>query len=133
MLAAKHIGSGTGCDGSVKSCHNTPHDAELAELGDELLGKVLLLKSIYQTGRAIPLVDGLWAVHDRKKIDGITDLRPRNNGGNSYLACERPKESRRHATSTQFHRCGAGFRRSAGSEGPAHGTPGRLRRDATRR
>jgi pimeloyl-ACP methyl ester carboxylesterase len=41
----------------------TPHEgAELAELGDELLGKVLLLKSISQTGRVVPLVDALWAV-----------------------------------------------------------------------
>jgi pimeloyl-ACP methyl ester carboxylesterase len=60
----------------------TPHEgAELAELGDELLGKVLLLKAIHQTGRVVPLVDALWTVYDRKKIEGITDLRPRSNGG----------------------------------------------------
>lgn len=72
----------------------TPHEgAELAEIGDELLGKVMLLKSISQTGRVIPLVDALWAVHNRKKIEGITDLRPRSNGG-KFLRDLRKAESK---------------------------------------
>jgi hypothetical protein len=59
----------------------TPHDgAELAELGDELLGKLLLIRVGRQAG-LVPLVDALWAVHDRRKLPGVTDLRPRKNGG----------------------------------------------------
>jgi pimeloyl-ACP methyl ester carboxylesterase len=60
----------------------TPHEgAELAERADELLGKILLLKAVQKTGRFVPLVDALWAVHNRRNLEGITDLRPRRNGG----------------------------------------------------
>src|SRR5262249_45357497 len=45
----------------------TPHEgAELAECADEFLGKVLLLLTIRQTGRVVPLVDALIAVRKRK-------------------------------------------------------------------
>jgi hypothetical protein len=60
----------------------TPHDgAELAELADEMLGKLLVLGTIARGGRAVPLVDALWVIHNRKKLKGITDLRPRRGGG----------------------------------------------------
>jgi pimeloyl-ACP methyl ester carboxylesterase len=60
----------------------TPHlGAELAERGDEFLGKLLLLKTIQQTGKSVPLVDALCAVGKEKTIEGISDLRPTSNGG----------------------------------------------------
>ena len=60
----------------------TSHEgAELAEFGDELLGKLLLLNAVHQKSNLVPLVNSLWTVHRRKKIEGITDLRPRANGG----------------------------------------------------
>jgi pimeloyl-ACP methyl ester carboxylesterase len=60
----------------------TPHmGAELAERGDELLGKVLLLKTIRGAGKSVPLIDALLTVAGRKKVEGITDLRPTSNGG----------------------------------------------------
>jgi hypothetical protein len=60
----------------------TPHlGAELAERGDEFLGKLLLLKTIQQTGKSVPLVDALWAVRKKKAIEGVSDLRPTSNGG----------------------------------------------------
>jgi hypothetical protein len=36
---------------------------------------------IARGGRVVPLLDALWAVRNRKKLPGITDLRPRRNGG----------------------------------------------------
>jgi len=60
----------------------TPHDgAELAESGDEMIGKLLLMKTVANQAGLIPLVDALYAVKGRKSLDGITDLRPRSNGG----------------------------------------------------
>jgi pimeloyl-ACP methyl ester carboxylesterase len=60
----------------------TPHDgAELAERGDELIGKLLLLCAVGTRGGLVPLVDALWSVKDHKKLAGINDLRPRSNGG----------------------------------------------------
>ena len=60
----------------------TPHmGAELAERGDEFLGKMLLLKTILGTGHLVPFVDALLGVGKNKKIDGISDLRPTGNGG----------------------------------------------------
>jgi pimeloyl-ACP methyl ester carboxylesterase len=72
----------------------TPHDgAELAENGDELLGKLLLLYTIGQRGGLIPLVDALWSVKDHKKLSGVTDLRPRSGGG-AFLRDLRKAEGR---------------------------------------
>ena len=60
----------------------TPHDgAELAERGDELIGKLLLLHTVGTRGGLIPLVDALWSVKDHKKLAGISDLRTRSSGG----------------------------------------------------
>jgi len=60
----------------------TPHDgAELAESGDEMIGKLLLMKTVAKEAGFIPLVDALYAVKGRKSLAGITDLRPRSNGG----------------------------------------------------
>ncbi|WP_161491840.1 esterase/lipase family protein [Bradyrhizobium centrolobii] len=60
----------------------TPHlGAELAERGDEFLGKLLLLKTIQQTGKSVPLVDALLAVRKQKAIEGVSDLRPTSNRG----------------------------------------------------
>jgi pimeloyl-ACP methyl ester carboxylesterase len=60
----------------------TPHmGSELAERGDEFLGKLLLLKTIRETGESLPLIDALLAVAGRKKVEGIADLRPTGNGG----------------------------------------------------
>jgi pimeloyl-ACP methyl ester carboxylesterase len=59
----------------------TPHEgAELAENADELLGKLLLLRTVKQAG-ALPLVRALQTVRQFKTLPGITDLRPRKNGG----------------------------------------------------
>jgi hypothetical protein len=59
----------------------TPHEgAELAEKADQLLGKLLLLHAVRKAG-ALPLVRGLQTVAQFKKLPGITDLRPRKNGG----------------------------------------------------
>lgn len=72
----------------------TPHDgAELAENGDELIGKLLLLYTVGQRGGLIPLVDALWSVKDHKKLAGVTDLRPRSGGG-SFLRDLRKAEGR---------------------------------------
>jgi pimeloyl-ACP methyl ester carboxylesterase len=60
----------------------TPHlGAELAERGDEFLGKLLLLKTIRQTGESVALIDALSAVRKQKAIEGVTDLRPTSNRG----------------------------------------------------
>ena len=59
----------------------TPHNgAELAEAGDEFLGKLLLACTVARQGGVLPLVDALWSVKDHKKLAGVTDLRPRSNG-----------------------------------------------------
>jgi Putative serine esterase (DUF676) len=59
----------------------TPHlGAELAERGDEFLGKLLLLKAIWKAG-SVPLIDALCVISKHKKIEGISDLRPTINGG----------------------------------------------------
>jgi hypothetical protein len=59
----------------------TPHEgAELAEKCNELLGKLLLLRTVRPTG-AIPLVRALQTVRQFRSLPGITDLRPRKNGG----------------------------------------------------
>ena len=59
----------------------TPHEgAELAEKSNELLGKLLLLRTVKRAG-ALPLVRALQAVRQFKTLPGITDLRPRKNGG----------------------------------------------------
>ena len=72
----------------------TPHEgAELAERGDELLGKVLLLLTVGQKAGYVPLVDALWTVRNRDKLPGIKDLRPRTNGG-KFLRQLRRAESR---------------------------------------
>jgi hypothetical protein len=72
----------------------TPHNgAELAEAGDEFLGKVLLGFTVAKQAGVLPLVDALWSVKDHKKLAGVTDLRPRSNGGN-FLQDLRRAESR---------------------------------------
>jgi hypothetical protein len=59
----------------------TPHNgAELAENGDELIGKLLLVGAVGRTG-LVPLVDALWSVKNHKTLAGVTDLRPRAGGG----------------------------------------------------
>lgn len=68
----------------------TPHNgAELAENGDELLGKLLLLCTVGKRGGLIPLVDALWSVKDHKKLAGVSDLRPRSGGGDFLRALRR--------------------------------------------
>jgi hypothetical protein len=60
----------------------TPHEgAGLAEKADELLGKLLLQMTVYQRAGSVPLVDALWTAREFGKLPGITDLRPRINGG----------------------------------------------------
>jgi len=60
----------------------TPHEgAELAESGDEMIGKLLLMKTVASQAGLVPLIDALYAVKGRKSLEGITDLRPRSNGG----------------------------------------------------
>jgi len=60
----------------------TPHEgAELAESGDEMIGKLLLMKTAASQAGLVPLIDALYAVKGRKSLEGITDLRPRSNGG----------------------------------------------------
>ncbi len=60
----------------------TPHEgAELAEMGDAFLGKVLLLSTVARGGRSVPILDALWTVRGRRRLPGITDLRPRQGGG----------------------------------------------------
>lgn len=72
----------------------TPHEgAELAERGDEFVGKLLLAYTTVQQGGLVPLVDALWAVKDHKRLAGITDLRPRSTGGD-FLRRLRKAESR---------------------------------------
>jgi hypothetical protein len=72
----------------------TPHNgAELAENGDELLGKLLLLYTVGQRGGLIPLVDALWSVKDHRKLAGVRDLRPRSGGGD-FLRSLRKAEGR---------------------------------------
>src|SRR5262245_38830221 len=72
----------------------TPHDgAELAENGDELIGKLLLLCTVGQRGGLVPLVDALWSVKDHKKLSGVSDLRPRSGGGD-FLRALRKAEGR---------------------------------------
>ena len=72
----------------------TPHDgAELAENGDEFVGKLLLLYTVGQRGGLIPLVDALWSVKDHKKLAGVSDLRPRSGGGD-FLRALRKAEGR---------------------------------------
>jgi hypothetical protein len=68
----------------------TPHNgAELAECGDELLGKLLLLCTVGKRGGLIPLVDALWSVKDHRKLTGVSDLRPRSGGGEFLRALRR--------------------------------------------
>jgi pimeloyl-ACP methyl ester carboxylesterase len=68
----------------------TPHNgAELAECGDELIGKLLLLYSVGQRGGLIPLVDALWSVKGHKTLAGVRDLRPRSGGGDFLRALRR--------------------------------------------
>jgi len=68
----------------------TPHDgAELAESGDELIGKLLLMRTMAKQAGFIPLIDVLFAVKGRKALDGITDLRPRANGGRFLRALKK--------------------------------------------
>jgi hypothetical protein len=72
----------------------TPHEgAELAESGDEMIGKLLLMKTMANQAGLIPLVDALYAVKGRKSLPGITDLRPRSNGG-KFLRRLKRAESR---------------------------------------
>lgn len=72
----------------------TPHDgAELAENGDELIGKLILMRNVAKEAGFIPLIDALFAVKGRKSLDGITDLRPRSNGG-SFLRKLKKAEGR---------------------------------------
>jgi hypothetical protein len=80
----------------IRACvtFGTPHDgAELAEFGDELLGKIMLLQTVRRQAGYVPLVDALWTVYDRRKLPGITDLRPRKNGG-EFLRRLRKAEGR---------------------------------------
>lgn len=82
--AVKLIRSNSGWAQRLKGAvtFGTPHmGAELAERADEFLGKLLLLKTIQRTGRAVPLVDALLAVLKAGKVNGIRDLRPTGNGG----------------------------------------------------
>ena len=59
----------------------TPHEgAELAERGDQLIGKLLLLRAVRQAGTPT-LVRALQTVRQFRKLPGVTDLRPRKNGG----------------------------------------------------
>ena len=72
----------------------TPHNgAELAEAGDEFLGKLLLAYTVARQGGVVPLVDALWSVKDHKKLAGVTDLRPRSSGGD-FLRDLRKAEGR---------------------------------------
>jgi hypothetical protein len=72
----------------------TPHEgAELAECGDELIGKLLLLYTVGQRGGLVPLVDALWSVKDHKTLAGVSDLRPRSGGGD-FLRALRKAEGR---------------------------------------
>jgi hypothetical protein len=72
----------------------TPHDgAELAEDGDELIGKLILMRTMAKQAGVIPLIDALFAVKGQKVLDGITDLRPRSNGG-EFLYKLKKAESR---------------------------------------
>lgn len=60
----------------------TPHDgAELAENANELLGKLLLMRTMAKQAGLVPLVDALLAVKGRKALDGITDLCPGSEKG----------------------------------------------------
>lgn len=60
----------------------TPHHgAELAEAGDEMIGKLLLVYTIATQAGAVPLVDALWTIKDSKKLAGVSDLRPRGGKG----------------------------------------------------
>ena len=60
----------------------TPHEgAELAEKGDQLIGKLLLLRTAGKQAGAFPLIRALQTVRQFKNLPGVTDLRPRKNGG----------------------------------------------------
>jgi hypothetical protein len=72
----------------------TPHDgAELAEDGDELIGKLILMRTIAKQAGVIPLIDALFAVKGSKALAGITDLRPGSDGG-TFLQKLKDAESR---------------------------------------
>jgi putative serine esterase DUF676 len=72
----------------------TPHDgAELAENGNELIGKLLLMRTMAKQAGLIPLIDALFAVKGQKALDGITDLCPRSEKG-AFLRALKKSESR---------------------------------------
>lgn len=68
----------------VRGCvtFGTPHHgAELAESGDEFVGKLLLLRTVMGQAGTVPLVDALYTVAQSSRLRGVSDLRPRKNGG----------------------------------------------------
>ena len=72
----------------------TPHDgAELAEDGNELIGKLILMRTMAKQAGLIPLIDALFAVKGQKALDGITDLCPRSDKG-TFLRELKKTESR---------------------------------------
>ena len=93
----------------------TPHEgAELAEKANQLLGKLLLLRTVQPAG-ATPLVRALQTVRQFKTLPGITDLRPRKNGGD-FLDRLMEAEKRAHRRTGHHSDAGLCGRRTGGIE-----------------